>query len=542
LEEQFYLFWPLIMLIGLRLLSVRRLWLVLGAIAAGSFGLSLAVTAIEPAWAFYSLPTRAWQLALGGLVAVGVLALPSRWPTWLASTLGATGVALIVGAVVVINDSTPFPGLAALLPALGTALVIVAGERAGAITARLLGTAIPRWFGRISYSLYLWHWPLLILVPAAIGHDSLRVRVALALLAIVIAALSTRYIETPFRVGRLTRLSSRRSLGFAGGASLAIAAVAFIGSGDALLPSRAQTPLVNLPPETSEAPPLPSPVLSGPLPANLQPALGAARSDRAGITSDGCQTPLTESAPRDCVYGDPAGSTSVVVFGDSHAGVWIPAIEAIGAERDWRIVPLIKPACTPVDVTVWRSQLQRPFYECDNWRAKALDRIAQERPDIVFFVSATSYLVVDGQGNRVTGQADAWRDGLARTLATLREDAGRVVVIGDTPKWKVDPLECLASHPVVEDCPESRSDDVGARYHAIEADVARSAGVDRISTIDWLCPQAACPLAMDHYLVYRDKDHLTATITVVLAPQLRWAFDHLGSAGSSLGGASVGPP
>ena len=170
MEEQFYLVWPVLILAAAKVLPRRRIWLVVGLVAASSFALSVVVTDVNAPWAFYSLPTRAWQLALGALVALGILALPARWPDWLGAALSWIGLAMIGAAVVLISGSTPYPGFIALLPAAGAALCIIGGDRQGVLPARLLATGPPRWFGRISYSLYLWHWPILILGAVLVGR------------------------------------------------------------------------------------------------------------------------------------------------------------------------------------------------------------------------------------------------------------------------------------------------------------------------------------------------------------------------------------
>jgi peptidoglycan/LPS O-acetylase OafA/YrhL len=152
-EEQFYLFWPLMIGLCLRLMKPGRLGIVIALMAVMSFYLAVVWTDIAAPWAFFSLPTRAWQLGVGALIAVGMLRLPSATPVAAASTLTWLGLAIIVAGVVVINPQTPYPGLAATIPVLGTALVIVGGGAGHTLPARMLGTAVPRWIGRISYSL-----------------------------------------------------------------------------------------------------------------------------------------------------------------------------------------------------------------------------------------------------------------------------------------------------------------------------------------------------------------------------------------------------
>ena len=240
-EEQFYLFWPLLLLVGARLLSLARLGLLLALVALGSFGLSLVWTDTEAPWAFFSLPTRAWELAVGALIAVGALRLPRRSPQPVAIGLVTAGLGLIVIACVVIDDSTPYPGMAALLPVVGTALVIVGGSATSAGPSRWLSASVPRWLGRISYSLYLWHWPILVLVPIAIGIDSLGLRLGLAAVAIAIAAVSTALIETPIRRERILRAGAGRSLAMAGACSVVMAVIA-VGAGIAVL-SPASSPV-----------------------------------------------------------------------------------------------------------------------------------------------------------------------------------------------------------------------------------------------------------------------------------------------------------
>ena len=323
---------------------------------------------------------------------------------------------MIGAAVVLISGSTPYPGFIALLPAAGAALCIVGGDRQGVLPARLLATGPPRWFGRISYSLYLWHWPILILGAVLVGRDGLPVRVSLALLAIGVAALSTRYVEGRFRIRGPSR-GSLRTLVVAVACSAAVAMTSLAASGDLTSASGSEAPLPTLGPVTAARPPLPEPVLAGPLPSDLEPTLLQAHRDNGGVMKGGCATRREETALRDCSFGDVSSATTVVLFGDSHAAMWMPAITGIGDQASWRVVPLIKPACTPVEVRVWRDELQREFRECDEWRELALDRIRELRPAIVFVGSSRNYDVIDAEGRVVSsGTSDMWLNGLVSVL------------------------------------------------------------------------------------------------------------------------------
>ncbi len=237
-EEQFYLVWPAL-IIGTAWLirRVRRrtdaddtssktpYLVVLASVAVSSFALSLACTYVMPAAAFFSLPTRAWQLAAGGLVALTA----GQWrrvPPRAVAITGWTGLALILLACAGLSGNTLYPGVAALLPTAGAVLVIGVGCAAPSLgCGRLLGLAPMRAIGRVSYSWYLWHWPLLLVALWAIapvtGH-SMLLALAAILISFGLAVLTLRFIESPLRFAAPIRRSPLASLGL-GGAATAIA-------------------------------------------------------------------------------------------------------------------------------------------------------------------------------------------------------------------------------------------------------------------------------------------------------------------------------
>ena len=528
-EEQFYVFWPLALMVAIGLWSRRRLWIPILVVAGASFALSVIVTGVQPPWAFYSLPTRAWQIAIGALIAIGATWIRVPGHRRLMEMVGVTGIGLIVAAIVIVNETTGYPGLAAMLPAVGAGLLVVAGERRDAFTTRLLASPVPRWFGRISYSLYLWHWPVLILGPQLLGRGDLGTRLALAVASVAIAAVSTHYIEKPFRVtGRNAHVRSGRTLVASGAVSLAVAASALMASVGFSNSSSGHVLLGELPGRSDPRPRALKPVLSGPIPADLHPSLFDARTDRDVLGTDGCQTAWTDSTVRDCSYGDPDARMTVVLFGDSHAAMWFPALERIASERSWRIVPLVKFGCAPVSVTIWDNRLKRAFHECDAWRSAAMARIDELRPSITLVATSRNYQVTIDQSQPIrAGAGTVWRGGLVRTLAEALGSSSAVVLIGESPHHGDDPLECLAASSMIESCPAPRSEVVDPAYEALEAAAAREAGAAYLRTTDWLCPGAACPLVMDSILVYRNPGHLTATITAALAPRLLWELDQL---------------
>jgi len=439
-EEQFYLFWPALLLLAAGLGRIgrtveRRIGVIVLGVLAGSLVLSVWLTDVNQPWAFFSLPTRAWELSLGALLAVGAARL-ARMPTGIATLAVSIGLGLIVVGALRIDTATPFPGTAALLPVVGAALVVAGGlAPAGTSPGRLLAAGPMRWLGRISYSLYLWHWPIIVLPAAALDTElPLAVRIGLALLAIPIAAASQRWIEEPIRHGRLTRVPSRSALAVAGGLSLAVAvgslalgAAAGVpapdivagggssiadassapgGSGSAEAspePDQSRVPggSEDASPSPRDTAPSPSPAvvaIGGPLPADLAPPLAQARDDMPVIYTDGCHLAALDTTSPRCAYGDAGSTTEVVLFGDSHAAQWFPALERIATERGWRLTSLTKSACPSADVTVWSGSLRREYRECDTWREAMVERIVASRPALVVLAnSRVATLIVDGQ-------------------------------------------------------------------------------------------------------------------------------------------------
>jgi hypothetical protein len=271
---------------------------------------------------------------------------------------------------------------------------------------------------------------------------------------------------------------------------------------------------------------MPPPVLAGPLPANLIPSLRDARADVPRSYADGCQLDSPTVEPPECVYGDPAGPETVILFGDSHAAQWLPAFEQLASQRGWRLVSLTKTGCPPVARTVWNALLKREYRECDAWIPLALARVATEAPALVVVAAARDYQVMgDGGRQPLADHPAAWRDGLASVLAAADRDADRVVLLADTPRLQEDPVECLASRDLIERCPSPRAEMVDPGYAELEAHAASQAGVGYVSATDWLCTPDVCPLVMGDRLLYRDPQHLTASFVATLADRLAVALD-----------------
>ncbi len=231
-EEQFYLVWPALLIVALALFrGPRGVALAVAAVAVISFGLAVVLTDVAVNWAFFSLPTRAWQLALGGLLAIAALrGLRAGRFLGVLVVVGWLGLVAVLVAGVAFDAQLAYPGLWALAPTVGAVAIILAGDhRFG--PGLVLRTAPMRFFGRISYSLYLWHWPLLVLPAIAVGSElPLEVRAGLVLLAVLIATASTLIVEEPIRRSPAPA-SGRRQLAVPSMLVLALAVVVASGVG-----------------------------------------------------------------------------------------------------------------------------------------------------------------------------------------------------------------------------------------------------------------------------------------------------------------------
>ncbi|HEY7735579.1 MAG TPA: acyltransferase family protein [Candidatus Limnocylindrales bacterium] len=549
-EEQFYLLWPTLLL-----LVARRTRSIGGALTAtsafvffASFGLSIVLTEVAAPWAFFSLPARAWELALGALIALQSTRL-ARLPQHIASGAVMAGLALVAASALVIEPSTPFPGSAAILPVGGGALVILAGIRQPAsLPSRLLAIRPARYIGRISYSLYLWHWPFIILPTVATGLTlSAPTRIGLVFLAVVAAAASQRWVEEPIRHGRWVGLRPARSLAAAGALTLVVATVAtaFGGTGsradswldgdmDGAGAVDVETELEAAlgPPATHPAGATPSPNIgrpvvyppleSRPLPLNLLPPLDLAPDSLGRIFDDGCFANSSATESPECAYGDPDGETTVVLFGDSHAAHWFPPLETIAGNHGWRLVIMTKANCPAADIRVHWEDLKRRYQECDTWREWALERIAAEGADLVIVSNSRAVqMTLDGIVAPTMERPDEWEAALGRILGRIRDTDAAIALIGDTPRPATNPVKCLWRHrDNISACGTPVASAIAARRLDSERSVANAIGATFIDPTPWICPTDPCPAVIGRLLIYRDAAHMTAIFAAALTGRL----------------------
>ncbi|MDP9431680.1 MAG: acyltransferase [Actinomycetota bacterium] len=563
-EEQFYLIWPLLLL-GTVTVARRRPYrgalAVLAVLVAGSLALSVVLTQVSQPWAFFSLPTRAWELGAGAVVALVSPALSAVLGSWRAP-LAWSGLAGIALTMFLLTDATPFPGVVAVLPVASTAAVLLAESRPSRRgPGRVLAWAPLQQGGRMSYAWYLWHWPVLVLGAAALdGQAGAIERTALVVLSVALAYATVRLLEEPLRHARVL-LPPRRALVMAmivtvvTGTSTIAAATALprldagrataaprsldepAGSADRV-PHRPTGRRATGPAETSVPPAVTGALAAGAalraVPGNLRPSLEGAHADIADPFTDGCHASYRGTTLRACAYGSTGPAPAVLLTGDSHATQWFPALAAAAqAPRNWRLTSLTKTTCPPVTLSFHSPVLARTYSECDEWRARVLERIRTERPAVVVLGAARHYSDV----YRFEVFGPQWLAGWTDMVRQIRATGAQVVVLGPPPLPGRDVPDCLAEnlHDAAACATDPTASVQRAGIAAERATVARAGG-RYVDVTPWFCVGTSCPAVVGNLLVYRDDNHLTTSYAGWLAPLVAAEVEAaLGARGAATG-------
>ncbi|WP_280829416.1 acyltransferase family protein [Mycobacterium sp. OTB74] len=564
-EEQFYLVWAPMLLGAVWLIRLarrarqrpttdatasRRPFIVLlTLVVVASFALSFLASYIVPSAAFYSLPTRAWQLAVGGLVALTAVHWQRLSPR-ITAIMGWAGLALILLACVWLSSTTLYPGTAALLPTLGAALVIGAGcatpNQGG---GRLLGLPPMRAIGRISYSWYLWHWPVLVLAPFVMGHQiGLAARVIAALLSAGLAWLTLRYLENPLRFAPKIHNSAWRSLGLGAVATLIAVCVGLgllkvmptpVGHGAPATPLNftaapvpAGAPIDAYDSAVSQAVAQVQAAVAASadlkaVPANLTPRLGEESGEENGLLFNGCLRQPFESGQPQCAMGDTGSSTTVALVGDSHAAMWTPAFQQVASQRHWRLEMLAKGACPLLDLPITNpmSRMADHFEHCAQWRSQIVTRLEAERPRLIVLSLWRGYGTAESLSGYRAYDA-AWIDGFARLVQRLRATGAQVLVLGPVPDPHVHVPVCLSGYlDDVQACTPARSTAVNQAGIAAEAAATKTGGGEYVSITDLFCTTERCPVIVGNNLVYIDDNHISLEYSRLLAPVIATLAD-----------------
>ncbi len=541
-EEQFYMIWPaLISLVTIGAVRVKaRLLPVLLVIVGVSFTASVVLTQSTPSWAFFALHTRAWELGLGALLAVGYSQI-NRIPNIARTAVGWVGLIVIAVCVVVYGEVTTFPGWVAAIPVAATVAVLAAGDDLKFGPRRLLGLAPMQYIGARSYSLYLWHWPALIIATSAKGDDlSAGDRWKLLLLVLVVSELGYRCVENPVR--RSQTLATNRNFSYSLGAGLVCVGLL---SGVALAnyhPDLATGVVVTAPPivTTTIGPAVTTTtVVTGPptpismagvvapqpiidalktkvVPDNLTPSLSGAVNDTSIIYENDCHQFFKKTLKPGCVFGDPKGTTTVALFGDSHTAQWFVTLNEIAKARHWKLLSLTQGGCPVIEVLTYNRLNKSVYKHCQPWREAVFKYMREQNVDVVVMSQYVRYQ--DAKSGLIV-TPDQWRVGLNALYSRLQADGITPVMFADTPDPPGVPAACLyRNRKAVQNCTAKEENTTLPDVMTTIEEVSTDHGVSAVFPARWLCYEGKCPVVLGNILMYRDDNHISNTFAKWLTP------------------------
>lgn len=523
-EEQFYLVWPalLVWLLGRDgERGVTRLKIGMFVVATISFATCAWLSYKSPQLAFYMMPLRAWQFSAGALVWLyfKVPGATRGVPWWdryheILRAVGWLGLGLVALTAVLFSADIPYPGGYALLPTLGAAGVVAAGcvavQSAG--VSRLLSWRPLQWIGGISYSWYLWHWPILLFGRAVTDSDAPLYRIGWVLLSLLLAWLSCRFIESPIRNRR--QWLARPRMAIFGALALMLLANSLCMSWNNHAVERMQSPIMR--------------------------RYAMAHGDAPAIYDMGCDDWYYSDRVRVCAFGPANAAHTAVLMGDSHAGQWFPAVAKVFDRSGWRLLVLTKSSCPMVDEPFFYERIGKEYTVCSTWRTHALARIAGLKPDIVLLGT------VDTDGFSKA----QWIDGTARVLDVLSPAVGHVYLLRDTPRLPFDGPDCLAErgghptwlglrHACSAPADDTRGDQV---YRWLGEAASRFANTSMLDMNAQICPADVCSAERNGLVVFRDSQHLTGSFAASLGPVLAGKLGVDGALAAGYGGKVVTSP
>jgi peptidoglycan/LPS O-acetylase OafA/YrhL len=536
-EEQFYLLLPLLLL-GVAVLGRRRRLsplitarLLLGTVVVLSLVWSIVQTATNPGVAYFSTGTRAWEFALGGLAAT--VHLPEvRTEVARRVRLVATGIGVVALALslVVITPDTAFPGIAALLPVAGATLVVLFG---GGTEFEDVGALRPVAFvGRISYALYLWHWPLVVILPIMLGGPlDWATSTAVLLVAVGLATVTTFWFEEPVRFSTWLRDLQPRGVVSLGvictftvvtlGASTLTAV--YVQQVDATTRTKQVTA------EQDESCFGAAARIGSDDPC-VDPELADVRVPAPAVAEDDDdnRAECWNGTFRTCVLGKATGwSKHLIVIGDSHSNALLGAYEKIADDNGWRIDLAGIGGCY-LTTAQQNAVNDRSMRGCNAWKHAAINYVREHRDaDALVVTHSTTQMPVSLPPGKARDTAT--RNGLVDAWEQAAGDELPVIAIRDNPLPRPDVIACVSrmSGPTTDACDRPRSEALATTDSSAEAVAAFRAAGGRAATIDLsdhYCTDTTCPAVVGGVLVYRDTTHITATWAMSLEPYLERAL------------------
>ncbi len=517
-EEQFYLIWPVLILLFLGAWSgegrqPRFNWLVImmAGVVVVFFTLSVYLSYSQPAFGFYLMSSRAWQFALGALVLLcavlsrdKVVSLDKL--TWSAKTSfllhagGWVGLIGITSSAIFMHSNMTYPGFWALFPSIGTALILVAGAgKTRTMLTMLLSIKPLQWIGRVSYSWYLWHWSILVLGEKIFQYDGLIEKCVLVLVALLLAVFSYFAVESPIRKSRY--LIERPVFTMILASCLMILSFCLT-----LFWASSAKEWVNQP---------------------EQRIFSKVHADKPITYSMGCDQWYHSAELKFCIFGDVEAEHVAILIGDSIGAQWSPALAQRYVKTNWKFIVITKSSCPMIDEPFFYKRIGREYTECSEWRHTAVQWMKDNKPDIVFM------------GSAATGfKKNQWIGGTTRILDEIASSVASIYILRSTPTVPFDGPACLSRKewqqqglpswlPINTTCDSILDDPYADKvYQWLEESAQNFDNVKVLNMNPIVCPENRCAAIQSGRAVFRDNMHLSKSYVWSIADKL---FDEMRS-------------
>ncbi|UCI06390.1 acyltransferase family protein [Mesorhizobium sp. B1-1-8] len=496
-EEQFYLAWPALLMLAAWLKPGRRtIILTVGIAGLVSFAVCAWLTQVSQPWAFYFSPLRAWEFAAGGLAAMAPARLFENRPR-LGAASGLIGLLLIAVAYLTFSEDAPFPGFLALAPVAGTVLLLLAGA-AGAREGVNAALALPplQVVGKLSYSLYLWHWPVIVYAGMLVQDLTVAERLFCLALTLALSVFSYHLIENPIRRNGWLMANAARAL---------VPALLLTGTGVAAAYGNAKFAVADLDPQ--------------------QRSIAASAAIPATARASACVEGYDAVKPKTCVFG--TGRRAIALFGDSHAEHWSTPLIDAAKKNGYRVETWLKSSCRPSRFSFFVAKLKRNYDECDQWREQAIAEIIQAKPSLVVISElalTSARKMAAGKGEPDTPDA-AWRAGLRSTLTSLSKAGLKIAFIRDVP-FNDENVDTCVSRALWRNqapslCDQTRADAANDKMAAVERAIVTSVpNASYIDLTDRFCNATICHVFINGKLAFRDQHHLATPFAKSLEPDV----------------------
>lgn len=482
-EEQFYFAWPLILILIFRISKQYRLAVII-ALSLLLFIIAIYLTKARQPWAFFLSPPRAWEFLVGA-IAYWHVRHPVQKPVlgWLA-LIGLLAIATIY------NVHTSFPGVTAFPPVICTAVLLCYPSPT---ISQILSLKPFQYIGRLSYSWYLWHWPVLVLGHMVWAVPTLAVQLILAVFSLLLAQLSYSLIECPIRFNRMLNARPGLTVTFAVGVTVCTCITLL---GWRVLASKwEQTPgqqdivraIGDLPPHIS--------------------------------ASTGCDTWYHSSDIQECRFGAPSEKIAVLL-GDSIASQWVSAVELVAKSNGWQLLLLTKSSCPMVAESFYNEKIKGTYTVCDDWRNKVLARLVAIKPDLVIVSMSSGYPYTYLQ----------WQHGLHEVFTSLSQSSKRLVLLRENPPAFFNVATCLSrsiwrGESQVSRCSfDAYSTKSSLAFQAQKAELSNLKNAEVLDLTDEICPEEKCVPMRNGIVTYRDGGHLTNSFVTTLAAKFQAVF------------------